>query len=73
MEPFIADLINNPKVPKTIRYGIVTILCLFIFFVGVSCAINSPFMWGRIFGVLLAIVGLIIGIYLFVKIFKSNK
>lgn len=30
MEIFIADLTNNPKVPKMIRYGIVTILCLFI-------------------------------------------
>lgn len=32
------------------------------FFVGVSCVINSPFIWGRIFCILLAIVSLIIGI-----------
>lgn len=32
------------------------------FFVSVSCVINSLFIWGRIFSILLAIVSLIIGI-----------
>lgn len=73
MEPFIADLINNPKVPKIIRYGIVTILCSFIILLGVICAINSPVMWGKIFGILLAIVFFIIETYLYIKISKSNK
>lgn len=71
MEPFIADLINNPKVPKIIRYGIVTILCVFIIFIGIMCAFNSPFIWGKIFGILLAIVFLGFGIYLNIKISKS--
>ena len=73
MEPFIADLINNPKVPKIIRYGIVTLLCLFIIFIGIICVTNSPFLWGKIFGVLLSIAFLIIGIYLYIKISKSSK
>lgn len=72
MESWIADLIKNPKVPKVIRYGIVTILCLFIIFVGVICAVNSPMIWGKIFGVLLATVFFMIGIYLYIKISKSN-
>lgn len=71
MEPFIADLINDPKVPKFIRYGIVTILCLLIIFLGISCAINSPFLWGKIFGIILSIAFLIIGIYLCIKIAKN--
>lgn len=73
MEPFIADLINNPKVPKFIRYSIVTIVCLFIIIVGLSCAFNSPFLWGKIFGTLLSIIFLMIGIYLYIKIAKSNN
>ncbi len=30
MEPFIADLINNKKVPKVLRYILVLVLNLFI-------------------------------------------
>lgn len=71
MEPFIADLINDPKVPKFIRYSIVTILCLFIIFLGISCVINSPFLWGEIFGIILSTAFLIIGIYLCIKIAKN--
>lgn len=63
MEPFIADLINNPRVPKILRYVIVTILCLFVIFLGVSSTINSPFIWGKIFGTILAIAFLIIEIF----------
>lgn len=32
MEPFLADLINNNKVPKIIRYLIVILICGFIIF-----------------------------------------
>lgn len=73
MEPFIADLINNPKLPKAVRYAMVTILCLFIMFLGVSCTVSSPFVWGKIFGIILAAVFLIAEIYLCRKIHKSNK
>ena len=73
METFIAEIINDPKVPKIIRYIIATILCLFIIILGISCAINSPFILGKIFGIILAIIFLIIGIYLYIKIYKSGK
>ena len=72
MEPFIADLINNSKVPKPIRYAIVTIISIFIIFIGVVCAIKSPFLWGKIFGVILAIIFLGLGIYICLKISKSK-
>lgn len=71
MEPFIADLINNPKVPKFIRYGIVTIICAFVICIGVICSVDSPFIWGKIFGILLVILFFILGIYLYIKISKS--
>lgn len=72
MEPFFADLIKDPKVPKPIRYGIVVATCAFIVFVGIICMLNSPFFWGKIFGILLAIVFFFLGIYLCVRISKSN-
>lgn len=55
MEPFIADLINNPKVPKILRYGIVTTLSICIIFISIVCAINSPFRWGKVLGVILVL------------------
>ena len=64
MEPFIADLINHPKVPKLIRYGIVIILCLFIAVIGIGCAVQSPLVWGKLFGLSLTIAIFGIGIYL---------
>lgn len=73
MEWIFADLINNPKVPKFIRYSIVTVFCAFIIFVGVSCAVSSVMLWGKIFGGLLALGFFAIGIYLYVKISKSSK
>lgn len=73
MEPFLADLINNPKVPKPIRYGIVIILNTFIIAIGILCFLKSPFLWGKVFGIILAIVFLGVGIYLCVKISKNES
>lgn len=73
MSSLIADLINDPKVPKYIRYGIATMVCAFVVAMGIVCTVNSPVRWGKRFGVLLSVVFLIIGIYLDVKIYKSSK
>jgi len=72
MEPFIADLINNPKIPKIIRILIITIVCLFIIILSISCTINSPFILGKIFGIILTITSLIIEVYLYIKILKNK-
>lgn len=47
MEPFIADLINNPKAPKWLRYVIVTLVCGFVIFLGVMLALKSPMLVGK--------------------------
>lgn len=72
MEPFLADFINNEKIPRIIRYTIVCLLCSFIIFLGVSISINSELLFGKIFGIILSIVFLFFGIYLIVKINKSR-
>lgn len=71
MEPFIADLINNNKVPKPIRYLIVILLVGFITWVGVCVGLHSEMLIGNIFGFLIAGIILISGIYLLIKIYKS--
>ncbi len=72
MEPFLADFINNKKIPRIIRNIIVCLLCGFIIFLGVSIVIKSELLFGKIFGIILSIVFLIIGIYLIAKINNSK-
>ncbi|MEE0060040.1 MAG: hypothetical protein UE295_04350 [Acutalibacteraceae bacterium] len=71
MEPFLADLINCSKVPKIIRYIIVMVVVGFIVGLGICCGFSSPMLWGRIFGFALAVVFLVAGIYMIVKIHKN--
>ncbi len=71
MEPFLADLINNPKIPKVIRYAIVSVVCLFIFYVGMMCARESPMLIGKAFGVILCALTLAAEGHLINKIHKN--
>lgn len=71
METILADLINNAKVPKIIRYIIVSLVCLFIVFIGIMLAFKSPMVIGKVFGGALSILFLIVWIYLLRKIYKS--
>jgi len=71
MEPYLADLINNPKVPKPIRYIIVIITLVFLKFIFICVGFNSIYLVGKIFGFILTILFLILGIYLILKIHKN--
>ncbi len=72
MEPFIADLINNPKATKWLRYVIVTIVCGFLIFLGVMLALKSPMLVGKIFGGALSAFFLAAAVYLFAEIAKPR-
>lgn len=71
MEPFIADLINNKKIPKVLRYILVLVSCLFIIFIGISLIINSSLIVGKIFGGTLSTIFIVLLCYLLNKIYKS--
>lgn len=71
MEPFIADLINTPKIPKWLRYIIVSVVCGFVIFLGAMLAIKSPILIGKIFGGVLSMLFFTAVIYLFARISKS--
>lgn len=73
MEPFIADIINNSKIPKIIRYLIVLLIAGFIVYIGVETGVNSELLWEKAFGFLTAIIFLILGIVLAVRIHKSGR
>lgn len=72
MEPFIADLINNPKVPKWLRFVIVAVVCGLLIFLGVMLAINSSGLVGKIFGGILCALFVAVAVYLFAKIAKCK-
>lgn len=72
MESFIADLINNPKIAKWLRFVIVTLVCGCVIALGVVLTINSPMLIGKIFGGVLATLFLAAAVYLFVKIAKKS-
>ncbi len=67
MEPFIADLINNKKIPKVLRYILVLVSCLFIIFIGISLIINSSLIVGKIFGGTLSTIFIVLLCYLLNK------
>jgi len=71
MESFLADLINNPKIPKVIRYALVSVVSLFILYLGINCTLVSPMVIGKVFGVVLSVLILIAASYLFRRIYKS--
>ena len=73
MEFIIADLINNPKIPKWLRYVIVTAVTGLVVFIGVMLIIKSPMLLGKIFGCVLAALFVLTAIYLYVKIAKSKQ
>ena len=71
MEPFIADLINNKKIPKVLRYILVLVLNLFIIFIGISLIIHSSLIVVKIFGGVLSAIFIVLLCYLLNKIYKS--
>lgn len=72
MESFIADLINNPRVPKWLSV-IVVAVCGLVVFLGVMLIIKSPMIVGKIFGGVLTSATIAAMIYLFIKIAKSKQ
>lgn len=73
MEFIIADLIDNPKIQKWLRYVIVTVATGFVVFIDVMLIVKSPMIWGKIFGGVLAAPFGLSAIFLYVKIVKSKK
>lgn len=72
MEPFLADLINNKNIPKIVRYILVVLLCTFIIVLGILLSLKSELLFGKIFGIILTFIFLVMKVYLIIKI-KTNK
>lgn len=73
MEPFIEDLINNPKVPEWLGFVIMAVVCGLLIFLGVLLAINSSELVGRIFGGIMCALFVALVVYLFAKIARCKQ
>mgnify|MGYP004479205603 CR=1 FL=1 len=73
METVISELINDPKVPKWIRFIAVAAVCGFVAFVGVALAIKSQLPAGKVFGGALCMAFIAVAVYLFFKIARSGS
>lgn len=73
MEPYIADLINNPKVPKIIRYLIVSTLEIFLIGVFVMVGVKNDNIAFKAMFFILTVIIVISYIYIIRKINKSSK
>ena len=72
MEPYIADFLTNPKIPKAVRYVVLTLIGMFIEVVCVIVMISSSFLLGKTICVIIAVVMLCLCVYLGInKIHKS--
>lgn len=73
MEPFIEDLINNPKVPKWLGFVIMAVVFDLLIFLGAMLAINSSELVGRIFGGIMCALFVALVVYLFAKIARCKQ
>ena len=71
MDKFFSGLITNRRVPKIIRYIIVIVLIGFIEVVMINVGLKSEMLAGNIFGFAFAVVGLLMGIILIIRITKD--
>ncbi len=72
MEWIFADIINSTKVPKIVKYILITVLVGFLEFIFISVAINGVSKFAMPVGITLAIIFFIAYIYLIIKIKKYN-
>lgn len=72
MELIFVEIINSTKVPKIVKYLIITILIGFLEFVFIGVAITGIAKMAMPVGSVLSIIFLIIYIYLIVRIKKYN-
>lgn len=72
MEFIFVDIINNTKVPRFVKYIIITLVIVFLEFVFISVAINGVVKYAMPFGIIMSMLLFIAYIYFIVKIKKDN-
>lgn len=72
MEWIFIDIINSTKIPKFVKYILITLITGFLEFVFIGVAINGTTKFAMPVGITLAIILFVAYIYLIIKIKKYN-
>lgn len=72
MEPFLADFINSTKIPKFLKYILVTLIVGFLEVIFLLVAFTGVTKIAMPLGIILAVLLLVLYIYMIVKIKKYN-
>lgn len=72
MEWIFADIINSTKVPKIIKYILITLIVVFLEFIFIGIAINGVLEAAMPIGITLAVIFFSCYLYLIVKIKRYN-
>lgn len=72
MEFIFVDIINNNKVPRFVKYILITVAIVLLEFGFIEVAINGVTKYAKPFGIIMSIISFIIYIYFIVKIKKDN-
>ena len=71
MEPFIAEFINNKKIPKSIRIFVLVIITIFIEYICIDAGLNSKFLLGKVFAFFVLILFIVLFVLLIKRIIKK--
>lgn len=72
METLFVDFIEDTDIPKGVRFFAAALICAFVFAIGVCCAAESAFVYGRVLGVLICAFAAWACAYLYGKIFRAK-
>ncbi|MCI8364193.1 MAG: hypothetical protein HFG34_04500 [Eubacterium sp.] len=72
MEWIFVDIINSTKVPKIIKYILITLIVGFLDFIFISIAINGVSEAAMPIGITLAVISFSCYLYLIVRIKRHN-
>ncbi len=70
MELIFVDIINSKKVPKILKYILITLVAGFLEFIFIGIMIKGIFKFAKPFGVIMSVLLFICYIYLIIKIKK---
>lgn len=71
IELLFNGILNSRRVPKIIKYIFIILVYGFLVGIGIVVAVNSEMLVGSIIGVAMAILFLLFGLRMLIKIYRS--
>lgn len=72
IELLFNGILNSRRVPKIIKYILIILVFGLLVALGIVAGVNSEMLIGNIIGFALAIIFLLLGLYMLIKIYRSR-